>query len=87
MPRIYSSVSDPIDFCQRCFPGEETGKRRYGDVGDGPDGRGNCFEWNADHPPYEGEEYTCEKCGRLLGENDNEAIIRSTNKSLSALRS
>lgn len=71
MPRIYSSCNDPLDFCKRCFPGEKTAKSRYEDVGDGPDDRGNCFEYDADHPPYEDTDYVCEKCGRYLGEKDN----------------
>lgn len=74
MPRIYTSVSDPIDFCQRCFPHEETAKKRYANVGDGPDGRGNCFDWNAEHPDYEAWDYTCEKCGRTLTEKDNHVL-------------
>ncbi len=77
MPRIYTSTSDPLDFCQRCFPGEETAKKRYANLGDGPDGRGNCFDWNSDHPPYEGEDYQCEKCRRLLTELDNDIMIKS----------
>lgn len=71
MPRIYTSASDPLDFCKRCFPGEKTARQRYANVGDGPDGRGNCFSHNDDHPPYEDEDYTCEKCGNRLGERDN----------------
>lgn len=71
MPRIYSSVSDPVDFCKDCFPDEDDATDQYGNVGDGPDGRGNCFGYNADHPPYEGEGYTCEVCNKLLGEEDN----------------
>lgn len=50
MPRIYTSASDPIDFCQACFPTEEEALRMYGNVGDGPDDRGNCFSYNEEHP-------------------------------------
>jgi len=75
MPRIYDSASDPIDFCKRCFPkSEAAAEKQYGDVsktGDGPDGRGNCFGYNEDHPPYEECDYDCEKCGKRLTENDN----------------
>lgn len=58
--RIYTSCSDPIDFCKNCFPDADEGEERYGDVGDGPDGRGNCYDYDcydydSDHPPYEGE--------------------------------
>jgi hypothetical protein len=74
MPRIYDSASDPLDFCKRCFPGEKTAEARYGNVaktGEGPDGRGNCFGYNEDHPPYEDTDYKCETCRRNLGEKDN----------------
>jgi hypothetical protein len=72
MPRIYTSASDPLDFCTRCFPKtEEAAFAKYGNVGDGPDGRGNCFGYDDGHPPYEFEEYDCETCGRRLKEKDN----------------
>lgn len=72
MPRIYTSTSDPLDFCQRCFPkSEDKAFLRYGDIGDGPDGRGNCFSYDDDHPPYEDEDYRCVTCNRLLREKDN----------------
>lgn len=68
--RIYTSCSDPIDFCKHCFPDANKAEERYGDVGDGPDGRGNCYDYDSDHPPYEGEGYTCEECGRELTDED-----------------
>jgi len=71
MPRIYTSASDPIDFCNRCFPSNARAKEQYYNVGHGPDGRGNCFEYQADHPDYAGESYTCTKCGKLLTTKDN----------------
>jgi hypothetical protein len=70
MPRIYTSCSDPLDFCQRCFPSEARAERAYGDVGDGPDGRGNCFGYDAEHPSYDGEDYTCERCGKRLTDDN-----------------
>lgn len=74
MPRIYDSASNPIDFCKHCFPDETEAEEVYGDVaktGEGPDDRGNCFGYEAEHPPYDGEEYDCEECGkRLTGEDD-----------------
>ncbi|ARQ95242.1 hypothetical protein [Bradyrhizobium phage BDU-MI-1] len=70
MPRIYSSCSDPIDFCKKCFPHEDEAIDQFGDVGDGPDGRGNCFDYDSDHPPYGGEGYTCEECGKELTDED-----------------
>jgi hypothetical protein len=74
MPRIYDSASNPIDFCKRCFPAESTAEKKYGNVavtGEGPDGRGNCYGYDEDHPPYEDCDYNCEKCGKLLTANDN----------------
>jgi hypothetical protein len=71
MPRIYDSTSDPLDFCQRCFPSESVAKKRYANLGDGPDDRGNCFEYNADHPDYSDTDYHCQTCNRKLGDRDN----------------
>jgi len=73
MPRVYSSCSDPHDFCRACFPTEAEAEERYGDVGDGPDGRGNCFGWDAEHPPYDGTGYRCTDCRAELGDDDDEA--------------
>jgi hypothetical protein len=72
MPRIYSSTSDPIDFCKKCFPAEDNAIKRYGNVGEGPDGRGNCYGYDAEHPDYDGDDsYTCRRCRkRLNGEVD-----------------
>lgn len=70
--RIYTSASDPIDFCRRHFPSEAQAQARYGNVGDGPDGRGNCFSYDDDHPPYEDDPdmYRCATCRKVLTEND-----------------
>jgi hypothetical protein len=74
MPRIFDSANNPLDFCQKCMPSEAEADEEYGDVaktGEGPDGRGNCFGWDAEHPDYEGTGYRCEKCRKLLTEQDN----------------
>lgn len=71
MPRIYTSRSDPMDFCRVHFPAEEEAFDRYGYLGDGPDGRGNCFGYDDDHPAYEDEDYDCAICGKRLREEDN----------------
>ncbi len=75
MPRVYTRQSDPIDFCKSCMPDEEEAIEEFDTKlachGDGPDGRGNCFGWMAEHPPYEGEDYHCEECRKLLTEEDN----------------
>ncbi len=73
MPRIYASNNDPIDYCFRCFPGPMKAQRLHGDVGEGPDGRGNCFEYNAHHPDYGGCDYHCYSCRKPLDDDDNDA--------------
>jgi hypothetical protein len=71
MPRIYDGNSDPHDFCLRHFPQtEEKARKRFG-AGEGPDNRGNCFGYNAEHPPYSDTDYGCEMCGKRLTDNDN----------------
>jgi hypothetical protein len=71
MPRIYTGSNDPIDFCRYCFPrSEQFAIEKYGE-GEGPDDRGNCFDYEADHPPYDGNDYKCAKCGdELYDERD-----------------
>ncbi len=71
MPRIYKSNNDPVDFCKRHFPSEEDAEDCFMNCGDGPDGRGNCFDYNADHPLYDDTDYTCEECGKRLTEEDD----------------
>lgn len=67
VPRIYTSESNPVDYCRPCFPkSEEKAFALHGHDGDGPDGRGNCFAYDAEHPDYEGGEYTCVLCGEKL---------------------
>ena len=79
MPRIYTSANDPLDFCQSHYPRtEEAALRTYGNVGDGPDGRGNCFDYDQDgsnHPPYEDLDYKCVVCRRHLTETDNSIAV------------
>lgn len=71
MPRIYTSQSDPLDFCKEHFPDHDFAWDQYGGMGFGPDGRGNCFGYDSAHPEYDGEEYNCESCGKpLTGEDD-----------------
>ena len=71
MPRVCDSTSGPHDFCQGCMPDEEEAREQFGDMGDGPDGRGNCFEYEPEHPDYDGEDYQCELCGVDLYGEDN----------------
>lgn len=71
MPRICTSANDPLDFCSDCFPDRDRADVEYGDIGDGPDGRGNCFDYDAHHPRYECAGYSCEDCGGPLGVQDN----------------
>lgn len=74
MPRVCCSTNDPIDFCTAHFPSEKAAREQYGDLGDGPDGRGNCFEYDACHPDYGGERYRCAQCGAELTDFDNLAL-------------
>lgn len=74
MPRVRTSTSDPVDFCGRCFPTENEARRDFGDQGDGPDGRGNCFAYDDDHPDYSGEDYHCHRCGVELTDDDNQPL-------------
>lgn len=71
MPRIYDSRSDPYDFCYRCFPGNEEAEERFMNNGDGPDDRGNCYGYDAEHPTYAGEGYVCIDCHKELGDEDD----------------
>jgi hypothetical protein len=71
MPRVYDSANDPHDFCKKCFPSEASAQAQFGDVGDGPDGRGNCYGYDAEHPDYDGTDYRCEKCDVALTMLDN----------------
>jgi hypothetical protein len=74
MPRVYDSGNDALDFCLRHFPNDEIAERRYGNVaktGVGPDGRGNCYARDAEHPDYGGEDYRCHTCKKHLTEDDN----------------
>lgn len=68
MPRIYTSANDPLDFCQRHFPSYKKAVNDYGNVGEGPDGRGNCFEYDASHPTYDWG-YRCTVCQCQLEES------------------
>lgn len=66
MPRIYDSRSDPHDFCRRCFPEEGEASTKFEHLGDGPDGRGNCYSYDDSHPPYCETDYRCETCNAPL---------------------
>jgi hypothetical protein len=70
MPRVYTSQSDPLDFCLEHFPLEWVAEIEYSSLGDGPDGRGNCFSWNDEHPDYDYPEYVCCVCGKKLTDED-----------------
>lgn len=73
MPRLTDSSSEPHDFCAACFPSLNVAESHYDDVehfGEGPDGRGNCFEYGCEHPPYSMTDYCCEDCGEPLTDDD-----------------
>jgi hypothetical protein len=72
MPRIYTSSNDPLDFCLLCFPEEdEADEDEELHRGEGPDGRGDCYAYDAVHPDYGFERYRCYKCGLLLTPHDD----------------
>ena len=72
MPRIYASNSDPHDYCLRCYPDEGSVTwHRLQNMGDGPDGRGDCFDADSDHPSYREDEYRCFACNRKLTSKDD----------------
>lgn len=75
MPRIYTSGNDAIDFCARCYPtSEDAAEKTYGNeakYGEGPDDRGNCFGYDAEHPDYDSTDYRCKKCRKRLTSDDN----------------
>ncbi len=72
--RIFTSQNDALDFCASCFPqDEDQAFEQYGNLGDGPDDRGNCFGYDEDHPDYETLDtpYECHSCGATLTDDDN----------------
>jgi hypothetical protein len=71
MPRIYNCQHEPEDFCLRHFPTEAQARRAYDDGSEADDGRGNCFEHRGEHPPYDGEGYTCAICNKPLTTKDD----------------
>lgn len=79
MPRIYDSESNPMDFCKRHMPTEAKALVLFGNPNnlpqfDGPDGRGNCFGYDAEHPDYaetEEGDYLCTTCTCQLTGRDN----------------
>lgn len=84
MPRIYTSTSDPIDFCSSCFPDEETAEQRYGNIGDGPDDRGNCYAYDAEQPPFnEFDGYQCDTCRKTI-DSDGRTFSREDLRRIAA---
>lgn len=69
--RIYTSESIPVDFCRDCFPSEQEAIIEFGNQGDGPDDRGNCFSYDEEHPEYGETDYKCHRCGDELTDTDN----------------
>ena len=73
MPRVYDSDSSPINYCRDCFPDEAEAEalHKFPVRPTDNDGRGCCFDWGSDHPPYDGEDYRCHKCRKLLTGKDD----------------
>lgn len=72
MPRIYDSESNPVDYCRKHFPKTEAKAYAIHGGGEGPDDRGDCFAYDAEHPDYpdDPEMYRCYVCGKELGLDD-----------------
>ena len=70
MPRICDSSNEPIDFCMPHFPAEADARELYGN-GERRDVPGDCFTYDAPHPPYSDTEYKCAECGFPLLDMDN----------------
>lgn len=70
MPRIITSHGDLLDFCRYCYPSPGGAYTTYAFLGDGHNGRGNCYEYDADHPDYVDEVYRCIHCEAFLTEED-----------------
>lgn len=71
--RIYTSQSIPLDFCNDCVPCPVTAREEYGNLGDGPDDRGNCYAYDETRPCYDDDPdwfYECEECGVALTEEN-----------------
>lgn len=64
--RIYTSADDPLDFCVGCMPSPDEAREEFGDIGDGPDDRGNCFDYDVAHPAYDDDIYVCYRCRTKL---------------------
>lgn len=73
MPRLFTSKNEPMDFCRHCWPDLATAERHFATGEEGPDGRGDCFDYDTEHPPYDDEIYTCCACECDLNEDDEEA--------------
>lgn len=85
--RIYDSESNPHDLCWHCIPPESEARKQYKPGPHGPDGRGNCYEYDAPHPwffdgqNHDGDDwyaddgYVCEKCGDTLTQADVHPVV------------
>lgn len=72
MPRVCDSGNEPHDFCRHCMPNESKAAEEFDNPNtQGPDGRGNCYEYEPEHPPYRYCDYNCERCGRKLNSKDD----------------
>lgn len=58
--------NENLDFCKACYR-----RKRYLEHVSTTVVEENALELECDHPPYEGEGYTCEHCRDVLGERDD----------------
>lgn len=63
----FSGENDYLDYCRHCYAeaDEQEIADEYSLPVDAVDKIGD------EHPPYDGEDYTCEQCGKLLTGRDD----------------
>lgn len=64
--RVVTSKNIPLDFCRYCSPSEYLAVREFNDPGI----EDNYFEFDAQHPDYDGNNFNCKICGWKLTEDD-----------------
>lgn len=62
----FSGENEHLDYCRHCYAGVDRQEvaEEYGLPL-------RAVDEGCDHPPYDGEDYTCEQCGKLLTGRDD----------------
>jgi hypothetical protein len=82
--RIYKGNNVPLDFCDNCAPSEALADALYSD-GIGPDGRDDCYAYDAEHPSYDSGEFYCHGCRERLVLPPSSGLLRATRKAVAKL--